>query len=152
MSDAREVRVLELATTCPDCSGPFQVTASMRQIKTRQLVRRCPSCRKIRSGPVAIAAPVPRKAAKRKKAPGRKARRASRRPATREFEPGGGLTLIEVRPVDVLPGETPAATLQRALAQVLDRPAPVGPSEARHALAWPLSIMDSYKNVLGMLD
>jgi hypothetical protein len=59
MSNGREVRVLELRTTCPECSGAFQATASMRQISTRQLIRRCPSCRKIHSGPVA--APTPRR-------------------------------------------------------------------------------------------
>jgi hypothetical protein len=114
MSNDREVRVLELATICPDCAEPFQATASMRQIKTRQLVRRCPSCRNIRSGPVAIAAPVPRKAVK-KKTPGLRARRASRRPATREFEPAAKITLLEIRPADVLPGET-SATARQTLA------------------------------------
>jgi hypothetical protein len=141
LSDTREVRVLELATTCPDCAGPFQVTASMRQIKTRQLVRRCPSCRKIRSGPVAIAAPVPRKAAKRKPT-GRKARPASRRPATRDFEPAAKITLLEVRSVDVLPGETPAVALQHALAEVLDEPAAPPAGMEQH----------QWRDALGMLD
>jgi hypothetical protein len=54
MGNGRDVRVLELRTTCPECSDDFQATASMRQIGTRQLVRRCPSCRKIHSGPVVI--------------------------------------------------------------------------------------------------
>jgi hypothetical protein len=54
MSNNREVRVLELDTTCPECSQTFQATASMRQISTRQLVRRCPECRKIHTGPVPI--------------------------------------------------------------------------------------------------
>jgi hypothetical protein len=53
MGNGREVRVLELRSTCPECSDVFQATASMRQISTRQLVRRCPSCRKIHFGPVA---------------------------------------------------------------------------------------------------
>jgi hypothetical protein len=57
MGNGREVRVLELDTTCPECSQTFQVTASMRQISTRQLVRRCPECRKIHTGPVPIAKP-----------------------------------------------------------------------------------------------
>jgi hypothetical protein len=54
MDNGREVRVLELRSTCPECSDVFQATASLRQISTRQLVRRCPSCRKIHFGPVAI--------------------------------------------------------------------------------------------------
>jgi hypothetical protein len=63
MGNGREVRVLELRTSCPDCSQPFDVTASMRQISTRQLVRRCPQCRKIHFGPVVMpeaVAPKPR--------------------------------------------------------------------------------------------
>src|SRR5882724_11066018 len=63
MGNGREVRVLELRSTCPECLEPFAATASMRQISTRQLVRRCPSCRKIHSGPVA-AAPTPVRAGK----------------------------------------------------------------------------------------
>jgi hypothetical protein len=74
----------------------------MRQIKTRQLVRRCPACRKLHTGPVSIAESAPRKTAK-KKITGRKARPASRRP-----EPPDRITLIEVRSADVLPEETPA--------------------------------------------
>jgi hypothetical protein len=67
MSNDREVRVLELRTTCPECTDVFQATASMRQISTRQLVRRCPSCRKVHSGPVAAApTPVARKPVKMK--------------------------------------------------------------------------------------
>ncbi|WP_210168186.1 hypothetical protein [Bradyrhizobium sp. LTSP849] len=119
MSNEREVRVLELETICPDCSQPFQATASMRQIKTRQLVRRCPPCRKIHTGPVSIAKPVARKRAK-KKAPGRKMPAASRRPVARKFEPPSQTTLLEIRPVDVRQGETPAAAMQRALSGVLD--------------------------------
>jgi hypothetical protein len=64
MSNDREVRVLELRTSCPECSQPFDVTASMRQISTRQLVRRCPRCRKIHFGPVVMpkaVAPAPRR-------------------------------------------------------------------------------------------
>src|SRR6266849_2607809 len=80
MGNGREVRVLELRTTCPECSGTFQATASMRQISTRQLVRRCPSCRKIHSGPVA-AAPKPARARKiaRDVTPGRKRGKVQRR-------------------------------------------------------------------------
>jgi hypothetical protein len=59
MSNDREVRVLELDTTCPECSQTFQATASMRQISTRQLVRRCSECRKIHTGPVVMPAPKP---------------------------------------------------------------------------------------------
>jgi hypothetical protein len=103
MSNDREVRVLELATICPECGDEFSTTASMTQIKNRQLVRRCP-----------IAAPVPRKAAA-KKATGRKTRPAPRRPATLKFEPPAQITLLEIRPVDVLPGETPGGAMQRAL-------------------------------------
>ena len=36
MGNDREVRVLKLQTSCPECSQPFEVTASMRQISTRQ--------------------------------------------------------------------------------------------------------------------
>jgi hypothetical protein len=64
MGNDREVRVLELRTSCPECSQPFDVTASMRQISTRQLVRRCPQCRKIHFGPVVMpeaVAPKPRR-------------------------------------------------------------------------------------------
>ena len=61
MGNGRDVRVLKLQSACPECGDSFQATASMRQISTRQLVRRCPSCRKIHSGPVA-AAPTDRKA------------------------------------------------------------------------------------------
>jgi predicted Zn finger-like uncharacterized protein len=47
-----EVRVLELDTACPHCGDSFQVTASRRQIRTRQMVRRCPTCREVHFGPV----------------------------------------------------------------------------------------------------
>jgi hypothetical protein len=70
MGNDREVRVLELRTSCPECSDVFQATASMRQISTRQLVRRCPRCRKIHSGPVAMpkaVAPKPRRRAAKPK-------------------------------------------------------------------------------------
>jgi hypothetical protein len=119
MSNDREVRVLELATTCPECSAPFQATASMRQIKTRQLVRRCPECRKIHTGPVPIVAPAARKA--KKKPAGRKNRRLPRRPrAIRESEPPSRVTLLEIRPVDLQPGETPAVTLYRSVLGMMD--------------------------------
>jgi hypothetical protein len=75
MSNNHEVRVLELDTTCPDCSETFQATASMRQIRTRQLVRRCPTCREIHSGPVKMRPAAPKPAArksKRKATTGRK--------------------------------------------------------------------------------
>src|SRR5438477_12350655 len=73
MSNDREVRVLELDTTCPECSETFQATASMRQIRTRQLVRRCPTCRKIHFGPVKLAPPksAPRKAKRKARKPGK---------------------------------------------------------------------------------
>jgi hypothetical protein len=74
MSNDREVRVLELRSTCPECPEAFQVTASMRQIQTRQLIRRCPSCRKIHFGPVKLPPPVKRKPA-RKATIGRKPRK-----------------------------------------------------------------------------
>jgi hypothetical protein len=84
MSNDREVRIIELATTCPECSEPFQATASMRQIKTRQLVRRCPACREIHFGPVKMP-PAPQKPAarksKRKATPGRKRRKVRSRQA-----------------------------------------------------------------------
>src|SRR5207253_969621 len=71
MGGGREVRVLELDTKCPECGNCFQATASMRQISTRQLVRRCPARRKIHFGPVA--------APPRTKPPGRKIGRVRRR-------------------------------------------------------------------------
>jgi hypothetical protein len=65
LGDDREVRVLELQTSCPECSQPFDTTASMRQISTRQLVRRCPRCRKIHFGPVAVPKAVAPKLSRR---------------------------------------------------------------------------------------
>jgi hypothetical protein len=65
MSNDREVRVLELQTACPECSQPFEVTASLRQINTRQLVRRCPRCRKIHFGPVVMPVAVAPKPSRR---------------------------------------------------------------------------------------
>lgn len=112
MGNDREVRVLELRTSCPQCSQPFDVTASMRQISTRQLVRRCPRCRKIHTGPVSPAKLIARKPVK-KKPIGRKTLAAPRRPPAQ-------ITLLEIRPVDVLPGETSATAMQRALAKALD--------------------------------
>jgi hypothetical protein len=80
MGNGREVRVLELQTACPECSDVFQATASMRQISTRQLVRRCPSCRKIHFGPVAAPSPLRAPKSTRKKAPpGRKREKVQRR-------------------------------------------------------------------------
>jgi hypothetical protein len=144
MSNDREVRVLELATTCPDCSEAFKATASMRQIKTRQLVRRCPTCRKIHTGPVSIVAPVARKTTK-KKATGRKARKPSRRrPAVvREFEPRERITLLEIRPVDLQPGETPATAIYRSVLGMMDEPAET-PTEAERRRNWreALSVLD----------
>lgn len=139
MSNDREVRVLELATTCPECSAPFQATASMRQIKTRQLVRRCPECRKIHTGPVPIVAPV-RKAVKNK-ATGRKARKLPQRPrAIRESEPPSRVTLLEIRPVDIQPGETPAVALYRSVLGMMDDDAELPSS------------VDNYRDALGMVD
>jgi hypothetical protein len=81
MGNGREVRVLELQSACPDCGHSFQATASMRQISTRPLVRRCPSCRKIHFGPVAAPAPVCAPKSARKKAPlGRKREKVQRLP------------------------------------------------------------------------
>jgi hypothetical protein len=91
MGNGREVRVLELQSACPECGDAFQATASMRQISTRQLVRRCPSCRKIHSGPVA-AAPTPERSRKlirkgaRKATPGRKREKVQRRPIAAQPE------------------------------------------------------------------
>jgi hypothetical protein len=82
MGNGREVRVLELQSACPDCGDSFQATASMRQISTRQLVRRCPSCRKIHFGPVTAAPTHARKLAgkgARKATPGRKRGTVQRR-------------------------------------------------------------------------
>jgi hypothetical protein len=141
MGNDREVRVLELRTSCPECSQPFAVTASLRQISTRQLVRRCPTCRKIHTGPVSIAKPLARKTAK-KKTPGRKMPTAARRPAVRKFEPPAQITLLEIRPVDVLSGETPATAMQRALSRALD-----GPAEPPADLA-----KRQWRDALGMLD
>lgn len=72
MGNGRDVRVLELRTSCPECSQPFAVTASLRQISTRQLVRRCPRCRKIHFGPVVMpeaVAPKPRRRVAKPKVP-----------------------------------------------------------------------------------
>jgi hypothetical protein len=132
MSDDREVRVLELRTSCPECSQPFDVTASMRQISTRQLVRRCPRCRKIHTGPVSPAKLIARKSVK-KKPIGRKTPAVPRRPASK-------ITLLEIRSVDVLPGETPAA-MQRALSSM------DGPAEAPTDL-----VQHPYRDTLGALD
>jgi hypothetical protein len=135
MSNDREVRVLELDTTCPECAGPFQVTASMRQIKTRQLVRRCPECRQIHTGPVAIVEPAKGKAAK-KKATGRKVRKSSRRAAVvRESEPPARVTLLEIRPVDLQPGEAPTTALYRSVLGMMDEP-PEPPTEAERRRQW----------------
>jgi hypothetical protein len=80
MGNGREVRVLELQSACPECGDSFPATASMRQISTPQLVRRCPACREIYSGPVA-AAPTPARKSTRKTAnPGRKRGKVQRRP------------------------------------------------------------------------
>jgi hypothetical protein len=38
---ARLVLIYELRTKCPDCGTAFWTTASMRQIKTRNVRRRC---------------------------------------------------------------------------------------------------------------
>jgi hypothetical protein len=123
MRTGYEVRVLELATTCPECAEPFDATASLRQIRTRQLVRRCPACRKVHTGPVPIVTPAARKAVK-KKTPGRKARKASRRPAAAcESAPSDRITLLEVRPVSLQPGETPATALYRSVLGMTDEPA-----------------------------
>jgi hypothetical protein len=54
MSYGRFVRVLELKTDCPECGSTFEVTASLRQIEQRMLVRRCRPCRKIHRGPVDV--------------------------------------------------------------------------------------------------
>ena len=54
MSYGRFVRVLELKTNCPECGASFEVTASLRQIEQRMLVRRCKPCRKIHRGPVDV--------------------------------------------------------------------------------------------------
>jgi hypothetical protein len=140
ISNDREVRVLELDTTCPECERSFQLTASMTQIKNRQLVRRCPSCRQIHTGPVSIAEP-PHKTAKKKNL-GRKTRPAPRRPATRKFEPPAQITLLEIRPVDVLPEETPAGAMRRALSQTLDG-LPESPSDLGER---------QWRDALGMLD
>jgi hypothetical protein len=144
MSNDREVRVLELATTCPDCSEPFQATASMRQIKTRQLVRRCPECRKIHTGPVPIVEPVARKTVK-KKTPGRKVRKPSRRAAVvRESEPPARITLLEIRPVELQPGEAPTTALYRSVLGMMDddEPTPAVLSPAANSLREALKALD----------
>jgi hypothetical protein len=133
MSNDREVRVLELETTCPDCSQPFQATASMRQIKTRQLVRRCPTCRKIHTGPVPIVVPAARQTAK-KKTTGRKASRRPRAPA-RERQSEGRITVLEIRPADLQPGETPATALYRDFLAMMDEP-PETSVEAEERQRW----------------
>src|ERR1035437_8799983 len=64
MSYGRFVRVLELKTNCPECGASFEVTASLRQIESRILVRRCKPCRKIHRGPVDVRKIEQRKAKK----------------------------------------------------------------------------------------
>jgi len=143
MSNDREVRVLELDTTCPDCSEPFQATASMRQIKARQLVRRCPTCRKIHKGPVPVVASAVRKAVK-KKPTGRKARTKPRRPpAVRETAPPERTVALEIRPVDLRQDEAPAMALyQDMLGMLNDEPMD----------STPPPVSDSYRDALQMLD
>jgi hypothetical protein len=68
MSCGRFVRVLELKTGCPECGTTFEVTASLRQIEGRMLVRRCKPCRKIHRGPVDVRKIEQRKAKKEAKA------------------------------------------------------------------------------------
>jgi hypothetical protein len=80
---------------------------------------------------VSIAKPVARKTAK-KKTPG----------PVRKLEPPDQITLLEIRPVDVLPGETPAAAMQRALSRAVD-----GPAEPPADLA-----QCQYHDTLRMLD
>lgn len=41
---ARLVLIYELRTKCPDCGTAFWTTASMRQIKIRNVRRRCDAC------------------------------------------------------------------------------------------------------------
>jgi hypothetical protein len=64
MSYGRLVRVLELKTDCPECGATFEITASLRQIESRMLVRRCKPCRKIHRGPVDVRKIEQRKAKK----------------------------------------------------------------------------------------
>jgi hypothetical protein len=143
MSNDREIRILELETVCPDCGGPFQATASMRQIKTRQMVRRCPGCRKIHKGPVpAVATSTVRKSVK-KKTSGRRARTKPRwRPAVVPERSPSRITLLEVRPVELQPGETSATALYRSVLGMLD-------DEPAGAASSPV---DSYRDVMQMLD
>jgi hypothetical protein len=68
MSYGRFVRVLELKTDCPECGTTFEVTASLRQIESRLLVRRCKPCRKIHRGPVDVRKIEQRKAKKEARA------------------------------------------------------------------------------------
>jgi hypothetical protein len=68
LSYGRFVRVLELKTGCPECGATFEVTASLRQIESRILVRRCKPCRKIHRGPVDVRKIERRKAKKEAKA------------------------------------------------------------------------------------
>jgi hypothetical protein len=74
MSYGRFVRVLELATECPECGATFEVTASLRQIEQRMLVRRCKPCRKIHRGPVDVRKIERRKAKKEAQARERRRR------------------------------------------------------------------------------
>jgi hypothetical protein len=64
ISYGRFVRVLELKTECPECGATFEVTASLRQIEQRMLVRRCKPCRNIHRGPVDVRKIEQRKAKK----------------------------------------------------------------------------------------
>lgn len=110
----------------------------MRQIKTRQLVRRCPECRKVNTGPVPIVEPAKRKPVKKRPA-GRKAVGVLRAPTGARARPPERVTLLEVRAVDLQPGEAPATALHR-VSSVPNEPA--GPPQPTAG----------YRNMLAMLD
>ena len=73
MRSGDEVRILELDSQCPECGGMFRTTATMRQIRSRALVRRCERCRLLYRGRVEM---PPAKATAKAKSKRRTLRRA----------------------------------------------------------------------------
>ena len=127
-SNDREVRVLELASICPECAEPFAATASMRQIRTRQLVRRCPACRRFHTGPVSPTKLVARRPVEQQII-GRAAPAAPRPCASaRKLKPAQ-IKITEIGSKDGSPGET-ATVMQRVLSNT-DRSAEP-PTESVH--------------------
>jgi len=83
MRRGRTVRVLELISDCPECGASFDLTASLKQIENRMLVRRCKPCRKIHHGPVDVHRIAKRKMHKKTKGRGRRRQTAAHSPDSR---------------------------------------------------------------------